>query len=63
MFTFDNDRGIEPRYIINFPTRRRRRHKSRIEDIQFGLRDSSGMFAALPSARLPHGRLDADLVD
>ena len=38
MFTFDNDGRIKPRCIINFPTKRHWRHKSRIEDIQSGLR-------------------------
>jgi O-acetyl-ADP-ribose deacetylase (regulator of RNase III) len=37
MFIFDNGRLINPRYIINFPTKRHWRGKSRIEDIRTGL--------------------------
>jgi len=38
MFTFDNGELIKPRYIINFPTKRHWRDRSRIEDIQSGLK-------------------------
>lgn len=38
MFVFDNDRLINPRYIINFPTKRHWRGKSRIADIRSGLK-------------------------
>lgn len=38
MFIFDNKRLINPRYIINFPTKRHWRGKSRIEDIRSGLK-------------------------
>jgi len=38
MLTFDNDGRIKPRCVINFPTKRHWRHKSRIEDIQSGPR-------------------------
>ena len=38
MFIFDNDRLINPRYVINFPTKRHWRGKSRIEDIRSGLK-------------------------
>ncbi len=37
MFVFDTGRLIHPRYIINFPTKRHWRGKSRIEDIEAGL--------------------------
>ncbi len=37
MFVFRTGSMINPRYIINFPTKRRWREKSRIEDIQSGL--------------------------
>ena len=37
MFIFDNGRLINPRYIINFPTKRHWRSKSRIADIRSGL--------------------------
>lgn len=37
MFVFDIGRLTKPRYIINFPTKRHWRGKSRIEDIEAGL--------------------------
>jgi len=37
MFVFDTGRMVNPRYIINFPTKRHWRGKSRIEDIESGL--------------------------
>ncbi|AEG15150.1 Appr-1-p processing domain protein [Desulfofundulus kuznetsovii DSM 6115] len=37
MFVFDTGRLTWPRYIINFPTKRHWRNKSRIEDIEAGL--------------------------
>lgn len=39
MFVFDTGRVTHPRYIINFPTKRHWRGKSRIEDIEAGLKD------------------------
>lgn len=38
MFIFDNSRLINPRYIINFPTKRHWRGKSRLADIRSGLK-------------------------
>jgi O-acetyl-ADP-ribose deacetylase (regulator of RNase III) len=38
MFTFETGQVVNPRYIINFPTKRHWRGKSRIEDIESGLR-------------------------
>jgi O-acetyl-ADP-ribose deacetylase (regulator of RNase III) len=38
MFVFENKKLTNPRYIINFPTKRHWRGKSRIEDIEAGLR-------------------------
>ncbi len=38
MFIVDNGRLINPRYVINFPTKRHWRGKSRIGDIQSGLK-------------------------
>jgi O-acetyl-ADP-ribose deacetylase (regulator of RNase III) len=38
MFIFATGSMINPRYIINFPTKRKWREKSRIEDIESGLR-------------------------
>lgn len=37
MFVFDTGRMVNPRFIINFPTKRHWRGKSRIEDIESGL--------------------------
>ena len=37
MFVFESDHLTNPRYIINFPTKRHWRSKSRIEDIESGL--------------------------
>lgn len=37
MFIFDNGRLINPRFVINFPTKRHWRAKSRIGDIRSGL--------------------------
>ena len=37
MFVFDRHTLTLPRYIINFPTKRHWRHKSRMEDIEAGL--------------------------
>jgi hypothetical protein len=39
MFVFELGRLEGPRWIINFPTKRHWRSKSRLEDIEFGLRD------------------------
>ncbi|MBT8341026.1 MAG: macro domain-containing protein [Desulfatitalea sp.] len=38
MFVFKTDQMFNPRYIINFPTKRHWRGKSRMEDIESGLR-------------------------
>ena len=37
MFVYESDRMVNPRYIINFPTKRHWRGKSRMEDIDAGL--------------------------
>jgi O-acetyl-ADP-ribose deacetylase (regulator of RNase III) len=39
MFVFENLQLTHPRYIINFPTKRHWRDKSRLEDIKAGLAD------------------------
>ncbi len=39
MFVYDLNRLYNPRFIINFPTKRHWKNKSRIEDIQAGLED------------------------
>ncbi len=38
MFVFENNQITNPRYIINFPTKRHWRDGSRMEDIESGLR-------------------------
>ena len=38
VFVFETGSGVPPRYIINFPSKRHWRGKSRIEDIDSGLR-------------------------
>lgn len=37
MFVYENRRPTHPRYIINFPTKRHWRSKSKLEDINSGL--------------------------
>jgi O-acetyl-ADP-ribose deacetylase (regulator of RNase III) len=37
LFVYETDRSLRPRYIINFPTKRHWRGKSRMEDIDAGL--------------------------
>lgn len=37
MYVFENSQLVNPRYIINFPTKRHWRGKSRMEDIETGL--------------------------
>src|SRR6202043_2417243 len=39
MFVFDNGGLVEPKYIINFPTKRHWRQPSRMSDIDTGLMD------------------------
>ena len=39
MFVFETHQLTNPRYIINFPTKRHWRGNSRIEDVQAGLKD------------------------
>jgi len=39
MFVYRTDRMFNPKYIINFPTKRHWKAKSRIEDIELGLED------------------------
>ena len=38
MFTFPRGKLFNPKYIINFPTKRHWREKSKIEDVQTGLK-------------------------
>ncbi|MGP1679947.1 MAG: type II toxin-antitoxin system antitoxin DNA ADP-ribosyl glycohydrolase DarG [Burkholderiales bacterium] len=39
MFVFETDRPANPKYVINFPTKRHWREGSRMEDIEIGLID------------------------
>lgn len=39
MFVYPTEQLVSPKYIINFPTKRQWRNKSKIEDIEVGLRD------------------------
>ena len=39
MFVFETDRLTNPRYIVNFPTKRHWRGNSRMEDVEAGLRN------------------------
>ncbi len=39
MFVFETGNMFDPKYIINFPTKRHWREKSRIEDIKSGMKD------------------------
>jgi len=39
MFVHSTDRMFHPKYIINFPTKRHWKAKSRLEDIELGLKD------------------------
>jgi O-acetyl-ADP-ribose deacetylase (regulator of RNase III) len=43
MFVFELDRLLPPRFIINFPTKRHWRDRSRMEDIDAGLADLVGV--------------------
>lgn len=47
MFIFDNGRLVEPKYIINFPTKRHWRSPSRMADIDAGLIDLVAQVQAL----------------
>jgi len=47
MFVFDNGRLVEPKYIINFPTKRHWRQPSRMSDIECGLEDLVAQVKAL----------------
>lgn len=65
MFVFETSRLTPPRYIINFPTKRHWRGKSRIEDIEAGLaalavviRDKQILSVAIPPLGSGLGGLD-----
>ena len=69
MFVYETGQLTNPRFIINFPTKRHWRGKSRIEDIESGLRRWSRRFAsarirsiAIPPLGSGLGGLDWDEV-
>ena len=47
MFVFNTGNSIPPRYIINFPTKRHWKGKSRMEDIESGLVDLARVISGL----------------
>jgi O-acetyl-ADP-ribose deacetylase (regulator of RNase III) len=65
MFVFEGSQSANPKYIINFPTKRHWRDASRIEDIETGLVDLANVVArrrissvALPALGAGLGGLD-----
>lgn len=65
MFIFDRETLEKPRYIVNFPTKRHWKGKSRIEDIEAGLSDLHRVVVdleiqsiALPAVGCGNGGLD-----
>ena len=69
MFVYDSGKMTNPRYIINFPTKRHWRGKSRMEDIESGLRALAQVVAernirsiALPPLGSGLGGLDWPMV-
>ncbi len=69
MLVFDTGRCLNPRYIVNFPTKRHWRGKSRLEDIQAGLpalvqeiRTRGIMSVAVPPLGCGNGGLDWKVV-
>ena len=69
MFVYDSGKMTNPRYIINFPTKRHWRGKSRMEDIESGLRALAQVIAernirsiALPPLGSGLGGLDWPMV-
>ena len=69
MLVNDNGQFINPRYIINFPTKRHWREPSRVEDIKAGLVDLQSIIRAyeitsiaVPSLGCGNGGLDWKIV-
>ena len=69
VFVFETDSGVPPQYIINFPSKRHWRGKSRIEDIESGLqslvqeiRERDIRSVAIPPLGSGLGGLDWSLV-
>ena len=62
MFVFDTDgRSASPRFIINFPTKRHWRSKSRIEDIETGLEFLADVIRARDIGSIAIPALGSDL--
>ena len=69
MFTVKTDNSLPPQYIINFPTKRHWRSKSRLDDIKMGI---TALVAeaqhleidsiAIPALGCGHGGLEWDVV-
>ena len=47
MFIFPTGNWVNPRYIVNFPTKRHWKEKSRMEDIEAGLMDLADQIQSL----------------
>jgi hypothetical protein len=62
MFVFDNGGFVEPKFIINFPTKRHWRQPSRLSDIDAGLVDLIAQVKRLDIRRLRSRRSDAAMV-
>ncbi len=69
MFVFETGRMVNPRYIVNFPTKRHWRNKSRLEDVRSGLDALAGEIrereiasVAIPPLGCGNGGLDWDVV-
>ena len=69
VFVTENESLIAPKYILHFPTKKHRRHPSRIEWIRDGLRDLVGVVrarhirsVAVPPLGCGNGGLDWEIV-
>ena len=69
VFVYETNRFVNPKYIINFPTKRHWKEASRIEDIELGLVDMSQVIKeygiksiAIPALGSGLGGLDWQLV-
>ncbi len=65
MFVFETGRMFNPRYIVNFPTKRHWRNRSRLDDVRAGLDALAGEIrerdiasVAIPALGCGHGGLD-----
>ena len=69
MFVFDNGQLTRPRWIVNFPTKGHWRSRSRLEDVEAGLKDLRSVITelgitsiAIPLLGCGNGGLDWDIV-